>query len=183
MKEAKLQPVLTRLEAGSSISRAKLVLQCDTDLCEPDRPILEAAGFHLDVRETKDPGHATVIMKEAELQPVCREATYHSCVLIKIDGRRARQTFVGHVRPILEAAGFHLDVRETKGPGHATDIVKEAELQIFDAVVAVGGDGTIFEILQVQPRCCLVPAVSHAGAGQGSSAILAHSITARVQPC
>jgi len=54
------------------------------------------------------------------------------------------------VRPILEAAGFHLDVRETQGPGHATDIVKEAELQNFDAVVAVGGDGTIFEILQVR---------------------------------
>ena len=53
------------------------------------------------------------------------------------------------MRPILEAAGFHLDVRETQGPGHATTLVKEAELQIFDAVVAVGGDGTIFEILQV----------------------------------
>lgn len=53
------------------------------------------------------------------------------------------------MRPILEAAGFHMDVRETQGPGHATDIVKEAELQNFDAVVAVGGDGTIFEILQV----------------------------------
>lgn len=63
--------------------------------------------------------------------------------------RRARRTFIKHVRPILEAAGFHLDVRETQAPGHATDIVKEAELQIFDAVVAVGGDGTIFEILQV----------------------------------
>ena len=43
-----------------------------------------------------------------------------------------------------------MDVRETQGPGHATDIVKEAELQNFDAVVAVGGDGTIFEILQVR---------------------------------
>ena len=127
------------------------------------RPIL--AGFHLDVRETKGPGHASVMMKEAKLQPVCRKASYQSCALINLDERRARQTFVGHVRPILEAAGFHLDVRETKGPGHATDIVKEAELQIFDAVVAVGGDGTIFEILQVQPRCCLVPAVLHVGAG------------------
>ncbi len=65
---------------------------------------------------------------------------------------RARHTFTKHVRPILEAAGFHLDVRETQGPGHATDIVKEAELQIFDAVVAVGGDGTIFEILQVREK-------------------------------
>lgn len=159
------------------------MLQGDTDNVAKVRPILEAAGFHLDVRETKGPGHVTVIKKEAKLQPVCRKATYRSCALIKIDGCRARQTFVGHVRPILEAAGFHLDVRETKGPGHATDIVKEAELQIFDAVVAVGGDGTIFEILQVQPRCCLVPAVSHAGVGYGSSVILARSITARVPPC
>jgi diacylglycerol kinase family enzyme len=87
----------------------------------------------------------------------------------------ARQTFVRHVRPILEAAGFHLDIRETKGPGHATDIVKEAELQIFDAVVAVGGDGTIFEILQVQPSCCL-----DAAGDEFSSALLAHSITAYI---
>ena len=62
---------------------------------------------------------------------------------------RARKAFSKHVRPILEAAGFHLDFRETKGPGHATEIVKDAHLETVDAVVAVGGDGTIFEILQV----------------------------------
>ena len=78
-------------------------------------------------------------------------AVYAVLLLSSKDARcRARHTFTKHVRPILEAAGFHLDVRETQGPGHATDIVKEAELQIFDAVVAVGGDGTIFEILQVR---------------------------------
>ena len=48
--------------------------------------------------------------------------------------------------------------------------MKEAELQIFDAVVAVGGDGTIFEILQVQPRCCRVPAVRMPG--QATAAVL-----------
>ena len=62
---------------------------------------------------------------------------------------RARKTFAKHVKPILEAAGFQLDFRETRGPGHATEIVKEAHLETVDAVVAVGGDGTIFEILQV----------------------------------
>ena len=33
-----------------------------------------------------------------------------------------RQIFVSYVRPILEAAGFHLDVRESKGPRHASDM-------------------------------------------------------------
>ena len=68
---------------------------------------------------------------------------------LAFDTCRARKAFSKHVRPILEAAGFHLDFRETKGPGHATEIVKEAHLETVDAVVAVGGDGTIFEILQV----------------------------------
>ena len=62
------------------------------------RPILEAAGFHLDVSETKGPGHTTVIRKETELQPVCRKATYHSCALIKMMA-------AGHGRPLLAMSG------------------------------------------------------------------------------
>ena len=60
----------------------------------------------------------------------------------------------------MEAAGFQLDVRETQGPGHATEIVREVQLEVFDAVVAVGGDGTIFEILQVRRWCWLLQTAS-----------------------
>jgi diacylglycerol kinase (ATP) len=35
----------------------------------------------------------------------------------------------------------------TDFPGHATELVSEADLASFDGVIAVGGDGTLFEVL------------------------------------
>jgi diacylglycerol kinase family enzyme len=50
---------------------------------------------------------------------------------------------------MFQAAGFEVVLHVTERPGHATDIVKEEALEHFQAVVAVGGDGTAFEVLQV----------------------------------
>jgi YegS/Rv2252/BmrU family lipid kinase len=36
---------------------------------------------------------------------------------------------------------------ETKGQGYATALVRDADISQFDAVIAVGGDGTVFEVL------------------------------------
>ncbi len=40
-----------------------------------------------------------------------------------------------------------LDRVSTCCAGHATDLVAEADLEAFDGVIAVGGDGTLFEVL------------------------------------
>jgi diacylglycerol kinase family enzyme len=53
------------------------------------------------------------------------------------------------VEPIFLAAGFEMTVHETKHAGHATELVRGEKLELYLAVVAVGGDGTVFEILQV----------------------------------
>lgn len=53
------------------------------------------------------------------------------------------------MQTILQAAGLEVTVKETEHPGHATDIVRQLALDSCDAVVAVGGDGTVFEALQV----------------------------------
>eukprot|EP00884_Botryococcus_braunii_P011795 jgi/Botrbrau1/20616/Bobra.113_1s0042.1 len=61
---------------------------------------------------------------------------------------RAAMVFRTQVLPILEAGGLECIVHETKHRGHATEIVKELQSAACDAIVGVGGDGTIFEILQ-----------------------------------
>ena len=55
------------------------------------------------------------------------------------DGRRHR------VAGRLEAA-FRLEQVETKGPGHATEIVRSFLPSGLDVVVVCGGDGTISEV-------------------------------------
>lgn len=50
---------------------------------------------------------------------------------------------------MFHAAGFDVTCHMTESAGHATDIVRDEALEHFQAVVAVGGDGTVFEVLQV----------------------------------
>ena len=47
----------------------------------------------------------------------------------------------------LQQAGCQLTVITTRGPGHATHIAAAAELQNFHCIAAIGGDGTIHEIV------------------------------------
>ena len=58
--------------------------------------------------------------------------------------------------PVLAAAGFEVNAHETLARGHATQIVAAEDLGSYEAVVAVGGDGTVFEVLQVRAalRAC-----------------------------
>lgn len=67
---------------------------------------------------------------------------------------RSRQMFDSHsIQTIFKAAGLSVTVRETQRAGHATEIVRSLQLDQCDALVTVGGDGTVFEALQVMPRC------------------------------
>lgn len=47
----------------------------------------------------------------------------------------------------LRAAGLELEVRETSGPGQATELAREAYAQGYRRFLAVGGDGTSYEIV------------------------------------
>lgn len=47
----------------------------------------------------------------------------------------------------LRAAGAQFDVKETKRAGHATEIAREAFRNGYRKFIAVGGDGTSFEIV------------------------------------
>ena len=40
-----------------------------------------------------------------------------------------------------------VELAPTRRAGHAVDLVFEADLDAFDGVIAAGGDGTLFEVL------------------------------------
>ena len=46
-----------------------------------------------------------------------------------------------------ERAFEHWEVRETKAPGHATELAAQAAEEGFHLVAAVGGDGTCHEVV------------------------------------
>ncbi|HKX27704.1 MAG TPA: diacylglycerol kinase family protein [Blastocatellia bacterium] len=60
-------------------------------------------------------------------------------------GRCAR--LLGPALDQLRGAGVKFEVAETAGPGQATEIAREAYRQGYRRFIAVGGDGTSFEIV------------------------------------
>jgi diacylglycerol kinase (ATP) len=54
---------------------------------------------------------------------------------------------IDRVQEILSAAGTPFDIRETAGPGDAVILAREAAHAGMDAAVAVGGDGTMNEVV------------------------------------
>jgi diacylglycerol kinase (ATP) len=60
-------------------------------------------------------------------------------------GRCAK--LVGPALERLRAGGIQLDVVATRGPGHATELTREAYRRGYRRFLAVGGDGTSYEIV------------------------------------
>jgi len=54
---------------------------------------------------------------------------------------------VGPALECLRAAGVELDVVESRFPGHGTELVREAYQKGYRRFIAVGGDGTSYEIV------------------------------------
>ena len=67
---------------------------------------------------------------------------YNPCAA---NGRAART--LPRVRELLTAGGMDSEIVLTEAPGHATRVVRVADLSRFDGVVAAGGDGTLFEVV------------------------------------
>ncbi len=85
-------------------------------------------------------------------------------VNVAAGGGRAEE----RLRPLLPAfGGAALDVRSTTGPGHATALARSAA--DADAVVAVGGDGTVHEVLQGLMALERPPALGIVPLGTGNS--------------
>lgn len=61
-------------------------------------------------------------------------------------GGRARK-LVGPALETLRAGGLKIDVVETSGPGHAVELARDAYAGGYRRFIAVGGDGTSYEIV------------------------------------
>ncbi|MBN1853956.1 MAG: diacylglycerol kinase family lipid kinase [Pirellulales bacterium] len=62
-------------------------------------------------------------------------------------GKRHGLAILEEVKPIFSAAGFEPDVRVTKYPGHAREIAKTFPIDLYGSLCAIGGDGTVHDIL------------------------------------
>ncbi|CEI98689.1 sphinganine kinase lcb4 [Rhizopus azygosporus] len=60
---------------------------------------------------------------------------------------KAKEIFEYHVHPIFQAAKCEVTVKNTQRQGHAIDIAKELDVDAYDAVVTVSGDGVVHEVI------------------------------------
>lgn len=72
----------------------------------------------------------------------------YKVILNPLSGRGSGAHAGGPVRRALDLAGVRYDLVETRGPGHAVELARQAALDGWDVVVSVGGDGTAHEALQ-----------------------------------
>ena len=63
-------------------------------------------------------------------------------------GRNRNSRLLPMVRDFISARGLDADVAATEGPGHATELAREAVAGGCRRVIAVGGDGTMNEVAQ-----------------------------------
>uniref|UniRef100_A0A8D0HNF1 DAGKc domain-containing protein n=1 Tax=Sphenodon punctatus TaxID=8508 RepID=A0A8D0HNF1_SPHPU len=61
--------------------------------------------------------------------------------------KEATHIYYEQVEPLFKLADIKTDVTETEYEGHAPLLLKECELQAFDGVVCVGGDGSASEVV------------------------------------
>ena len=66
-------------------------------------------------------------------------------IINEFAGHKQATSAVGQVIPFLEKNGYFVGHSVTGHPGHATELARQASLQGYDLVVAVGGDGTVNE--------------------------------------
>jgi len=63
------------------------------------------------------------------------------------NGGSGRRRLLDEARRILFSNGIEVDLAETAGPGHATEIAQQAAREGRQLVIACGGDGTLNEVV------------------------------------
>ncbi len=83
-------------------------------------------------------------------------------------GRHRRNTGVHPMlRAYVDARSLDADIVLTEGPGHATELARDAVLGGCNRVVAVGGDGTVNEVAQAMVGTSACLGLVPCGSGNG----------------
>ena len=85
-------------------------------------------------------------IKTYERPTVIDSGTFLAVVNPAAGGGRCRK-LVGPALDRLRAGGIDLEVVETSAPGQATALVRDAYAQGYRKFIAVGGDGTSYEVV------------------------------------
>ena len=80
---------------------------------------------------------------------------------------RRRPGFAGAIRDFIAARSLDADFATTEGPGHATELAREAVRAGHEVVVAIGGDGTMNEVAQGLIHSPAALALVPCGSGNG----------------
>jgi YegS/Rv2252/BmrU family lipid kinase len=73
--------------------------------------------------------------------------TTYKLIVNPVAGRGAGERAIPQIEQMLRGYGLDFDLVRTEAPWHAADLAQEAVAAGYDAVVAVGGDGTSNEVL------------------------------------
>jgi diacylglycerol kinase (ATP) len=83
--------------------------------------------------------------------PETMDTRFHNALLIHNpnagNGGDGRRRLLDEARRILAGSGVEVDLAETTGPGHATEIAQRAAREGRHLVIACGGDGTLNEVV------------------------------------
>ncbi|XP_076024210.1 ceramide kinase-like protein [Genypterus blacodes] len=60
--------------------------------------------------------------------------------------KEAVHIYRDHVAPLFKMADIHTDITITQRKGHTLSVMKECELDEYDGVVCIGGDGSVAEL-------------------------------------
>ncbi len=71
----------------------------------------------------------------------------YAVILNPISGRGRGRRLRPRLEALLQARGVEYELRETRGPGDAVRLAREARQAGAEVVVAVGGDGTVHEVV------------------------------------
>jgi hypothetical protein len=63
-------------------------------------------------------------------------------------GKRGQEVWFKEVEPVLRQSGILVDLVITTHPGHAVTIGRSANLPTLNGIIAMGGDGTLSEVIQ-----------------------------------
>ena len=80
---------------------------------------------------------------------------------------RRRPGFAGAIRDFIASRSLDADFAITEGPGHATELAREAVQAGHEVVVAIGGDGTMNEVAQGLIHSPAALALVPCGSGNG----------------